>query len=141
MKTKIATLILTLVASMTFGHGIAKIGPNGGRIVEFSKSGTMLAEITVKDGMFHIAVLDKSMKPVKMTNQSLTATSGDRNKPVKLEVTKTDKGFTLPIVKAGEWLIIQLKPTPDSKAVTARMEYNTSKCGSCGNEEWLCKCH
>lgn len=141
MKTKLSTLILTLATAVAFAHEGVKLGPNGGRILEFSKNETMHGEVTVKDGKFNIALLDKDKKPVAMADQSLTAVTGDRNSPQKLEVTKTDKGFSVPAVKPGEWLIVQFKPTPKAKAITARLEYNTSKCGACGNAEWLCKCH
>jgi hypothetical protein len=80
------------------------------------------------------------MKPVTVTEQTLTAITGDRESPQKLQVTKTEKGFTLPAVKAGEWLILQFKPNAKAKAITARMEYNTSECEACKNPEWLCKC-
>ena len=53
---------------------------------------------------------------------------------------KDAKGFVIPVVKAGEWLILQYKNTPDTKAITARMEYNTSTCEECKTAEWLCKC-
>ena len=121
MKTKLTTLILTLATSLAFGHSGVEIGPNGGRILEFSKNESMHGEVTVKGDKFHIAVLDKDMKPVAMTEQTLTATSGDRENPKKLEVTKDAKGFTVPAVKPGEWLIVQFKETPKSKAITARM--------------------
>lgn len=140
MKTKLSTLALSLIASLAFGHGGVELGPNGGRILEFSKNETMHGEVTVKDGKFHIAVLDKDMKPVKVADQSLTATTGDRENPKKLEVTKTDKGFTVPVVKSGEWLIVQFKLDAKAKAITARFEYDTGKCEECGNAEWLCKC-
>jgi len=94
----------------------------------------------VKDGKFHVAVLDKDMKPVKLDQQVLTATTGDRKSPQKLEVTKDGKGFTLPLVKEGGLLILQFKLNPDSKAVTARLEYDTSNCDGCDSPEWLCKC-
>jgi hypothetical protein len=140
MKKKITTLALSLITSLAFGHGNVELGPNGGRILEFSKNETMHGEVTVKGDKFHIALLDKDMKPVKMDQQSLTAMSGDRENPKKLEVTKNDKGFIVPTVKDGEWLIVQFKAAPDAKAVTARMEYDTSKCGECKNPEWLCTC-
>ena len=140
MKTKLSTLALSLIASLAFGHGGVELGPNGGRLLEFSKNETMHGEVTVKDGKFVIALLDKDMNPVKVADQTLSATTGDRENPKKLEVTKTDKGFTLPAVKAGEWLIVQFKATPKAKAVTARMEYNTANCDECNNPEWLCKC-
>jgi uncharacterized glyoxalase superfamily protein PhnB len=140
MKTKLTTLILTFITAAAFGHGGVEIGPNGGRILEFSKNETMHGEVTVKGDKFHIAVLDKNMKPVAMTGQTLTATTGDRNKPVKLEVSKDDKGFIVPLVKSGQWLIMQFKQSPKGGAITARLEYDTSNCGGCNKAEWLCAC-
>ena len=140
MKTKLTTLLLTLTAALAFGHSGVELGPNGGRILEFSKNETMHGEVTVKDGQFHIALLDKDMKPVALAEQTLAATTGDRESPTKLEVTKTDKGFTLPVVKAGAWLIVQFKADAKAKAITARLEYNTENCGGCNAAEWLCKC-
>ncbi len=138
MKTKL--LLLSLIASITFAHEGVELGPNGGRILEFSKNETMHGEVTVKGDKFHIAVLDKDMKPVAMADQTLTAMTGDRSAPQKLNVDKDAKGFLIPVVKAGEWLILQYKNGADAKAITARFEYNTSTCGECKNPEWLCKC-
>ena len=140
MKSKLLTLLFVLTASVAFGHGGVEIGPNGGRILEFSKNETMRGEVTVKDGKFHVALLDKDMKPVAVEAQSLTASGGTREKPVKLEVTKDAKGFSLPLVKEGQWLIVQFKDKADSKAITARMQYDTAACGTCKSPEWLCKC-
>ena len=139
MKTKLI-LLVTLISSLAFGHEGVELGPNGGRILEFSDNETMHGEITVKGDKFHIAVLDKDMKPVAVKEQTLSATTGDRESPKKLEVAKTDKGFTLPLVKSGEWLILQFRDSPKAKAVTARMEYNTETCDGCKKAEWLCEC-
>lgn len=139
-RTKLTALILTLAAAVAFAHEGVELGPNGGRILEFSKNETMHGEVTVKGDKFHIAVLDKDMKQVAMTEETLTATTGDRNNPQKLEVTKTDKGFTLPVVKSGEWVILQFKAVAKARAVTARFEYNTSNCEGCDKPEWLCQC-
>lgn len=139
MKTKLI-LLVTLITCLAFGHEGVELGPNGGRILEFSDNETMHGEIIVKGDKFHIAVLDKDMKPVVMDKQSLAATTGDRKSPVKLDVTKDAKGFIVPLVKAGEWLILRYKETADAKAITARFEYNTATCEECKNPEWLCKC-
>lgn len=139
MKTKLI-LLVSLLTSFALGHEGVELGPNGGRILEFSKDETMHGEITVKGDKFHIAVLDKDMKPVVVDQQSLSAITGDRNAPQKLAVEKDAKGFVLPVIKAGEWLILQYKNSPDSKAITARFEYNTATCEECKNPEWLCKC-
>lgn len=140
MKTKLMTLALALIAGVAFGHGGVELGPKGGRLLELSKDESMHAEVVVKDGKFHLTLLDKDLKPVKVSEQTITATTGDRKSPVKLEVTKTDTGYTVPVVKDGEWLIVQFKATPKAKPITARFEYDTANCEKCSNPEWLCKC-
>jgi hypothetical protein len=140
MKKTLTTLLLALTAGFAFGHGDIELGPNKGRILEFSANETMHGEVTEKDGKLHIAVLDKDMKPVKVEAQSLTATAGTREKPVKVEVTKTADGFTVPAPASGDWLIMQYKETADAKAITARLNYNTKKCDPCGQPEWRCAC-
>ena len=138
MKTKL--ILLALITSLSFAHEGVELGPNKGRILEFSKDETMHGEVIVKGDKFHIALFDKDMKAVAMDEQTLTATTGERDKPVKLVVEKDAQGFVVPIVKAGDWLILQYKDAPKSKAVTARLEYNTANCEGCNKAEWLCEC-
>ena len=141
MKTNILALLSSLaITASALAHGEVELGPNGGRILEFSKNESMFGEVTVKDGKFQIAVLDKAMKPVTLGEQTLTANGGPSGKAAKLEVTKDGEHFTIPAVKPGEWLILQYKDNAKAKAVTARLEYNTSKCDACGAAEWVCKC-
>lgn len=139
MKTQLI-LLVALISSLAFAHEGVELGPNKGRILEFSKNETLHGEVLIKEGMFHIALLDKDMKPVVLEKQSLSVTTGERAKPVKLEVTKTARGFVFPLVKSGEWLILRYKDKEDAKAVTARFEYNTETCGGCQSAEWLCQC-
>lgn len=141
MKSKLLTLLSSLVLSVAaFSHGGIEIGPNGGRILEFSKNETIHGEVTEKGGKFRIEVLDKDMKPVALGEQELTATTGDRSKPEKLTVTKEGKFFVVPAPKVGEWVIFQFKENAKAKAVTARMEYDTKTCSACDAPEWLCRC-
>jgi hypothetical protein len=141
MKKALTTLFLALTAGFAFGHGDIELGPNKGRILEFSTNESMHGEVTLtKEGKLHIAVLDKDMEPVKLEAQSLTATAGTREKPVKLEVAKDEKGFTVAAPGAGEWLIVQYKESADAKPITARLEYDTKVCGDCDHPEWLCSC-
>lgn len=140
MKTKLTAILLALTAVVAFGHGDIEIGPNKGRVLEFSTNESMHGEVTDKDGKLHIAVLDKDMKPVKVEAQSITATAGTRDKPVKLEVTKSETGFTIVAPTDGEWLILQYKESGSAKTITARMHYDLKKCGSCKGPEWLCSC-
>lgn len=140
MKTKLSIILLALTAGLAFGHGDIELGPNKGRILEFSENETMHGEVTEKDGKLHIAVLDKDMKPVKVDAQSLTATAGTRQEPVKIEVTKSEADFSFTAPKAGEWIIIQYKENADAKTITARLHYDTKVCAPCGNPEWRCAC-
>ncbi len=140
MKTKLTTIILALTASFALAHEGIELGPNKGRIVEFSTDETMHGEVTLKDGKLHIALLDKDMKPVKPLAHTLTATAGTREKPQKLETTQGETGFTLPAPGEGEWLILQYKENAEAKSITARMHYDVKKCEPCGNPEWRCAC-
>ena len=140
MKAKLIAFLLALSAPLAFSHSGVEIGPNGGRILELSKNETMHGEVTVKDGKFHLALLDKSMKPVAAGDQVITATSGDRNKPAKLNVEKAGEHFVFPLVKNGEWVIVQYRDNAKAKPITARFEYDPSDCAGCKNPEWLCKC-
>lgn len=140
MTNKLTTILLSLTATFAFGHGDIELGPNKGRILEFSTNETMHGEVTAKEGKLHIAVLDKDMKPVKPEAQSLTATGGTREKPVKLEVTKGESGFTITAPKNDEWLIVQYKESDSAKPITARMLYDAKKCSTCESVEWLCTC-
>ena len=141
MKTRsILTLLLTFTTSLLFAHSGVELGPNGGRILELSKDETLHGEVIVKDGHFHIALLDKDKKPIALAGQTLTATTGTVLLPEKLEVKADAKGFVLPVAKAGDWIIFRFKSSPEAKAVTARLHYDTSNCDGCQSPEWLCAC-
>ncbi len=141
MKKYLLALLSSLALTTSLlAHGGGELGPNGGRLLEFSKDESMHGEVTVKDGHFEIALLDKAHKPVALADQTLSASGGPSGKAEKLTVEKKDGKFVLPVVKDGEWLILQYKNAPDAKPITARLQYDLEKCGKCKNPEWLCKC-
>lgn len=141
MKTKLIALLFIATTALLSAHEGVELGPNGGRILEFSKNETMHGEVTLKDGKFQIALLDKDMKPVTIAKQTLNATSGDRSNPEKLTVEVKDNKFVVPSLKGAEYhLVFQFKPAPDAKAITARLHYNAETCDGCDAPEWLCKC-
>lgn len=143
MKTSLLTLAAVLLLGLTrvLAHGGVELGPNGGRILEFSKNETMHGEVTAKDGYFHIALLDRDMKPVELKDQTLTATTGDRKSPEKLAVEKKDGKFVVPMQKGEDFLtIFQFRETPSARPVVARLQYDAAICSACKNAEWLCKC-
>lgn len=143
MKTPLLgiTTLLTLTTSPLLAHEGVEIGPNGGHILEFSKNESMHGEVSLKDGKFQIALLDKDMKPVKIEKQTITAITADRDKPEKLPVEVKDNHFIVPMQKGEDyWTIIQFKLSPDTKAVTARLHYDARPCPECKKPEWLCAC-
>ena len=143
MKTSLLTLAAALLLSVSsaFAHGEVELGPNGGRIVEFSTNETLNGEVTLKDGKFHVALLDKGMKAVELKDQTLVVTGGDRSSPEKPKVQKSGNHFVFPALKGDSYLLVlQFKEKPSAKAVTARFEYDATICSACKNPEWLCKC-
>ncbi len=133
MKKHILALLGSLaLTAAAFAHGEVEVGPNGGRILEFSKNETMHGEVTVKGGKFHIAAARQGHEARRArrtdAHRHRPATG---TKPEKLAVEKDGGHFVVPIVKAGEWLIVQFKDNAKAKAVTARLQYDTKVCGSC----------
>ncbi len=141
MKTHILALLSSLaITAAAIAHGDIELGPNGGRILEFSKDETMHGEVTVQDGKFQIGLLDKAMKPVALAEQTLAANGGPTGKAEKLAVESKDGKFLFPLVKDGEWLILQFKLDTKAKPITARLQYDTAICSKCNAQEWICKC-
>lgn len=141
MKSKLIALLILTTTSLLSAHEGVELGPKGGRILEFSKNETLHGEVTLKDGKFHVAVLDKDMKPLKIEKQTLSAISGDRKNPQKLAVEVKGDQFVVPALSGDDYyLVFQFKPAPDAKAVTARLHYNAANCSGCNSPEWLCKC-
>jgi hypothetical protein len=133
--------VLLLGTARTFAHGDVELGPNGGRIVEFGTNETLHGEVTLKDGQFHVAVLDKDMKPVALKDQKLLVTGGDRSNPENPKVGKVGDHFVFPALKGDSYLVVlQFKPEPSAKFITARFEYDATICSACKKSEWLCEC-
>jgi hypothetical protein len=102
--------------------------------------GRLFQPIAIATIVSMIALLDKDMKPVKIDAQSLTATAGTREEPVKVDVTKNESDFTIHAPEPDQSIIIQYKETPDSKTITARLHYNTKTCDPCKQPEWRRAC-
>ena len=140
MQAITTLLALALSASLALAHGGVEIGPNGGRILEFSKNETLHGEVVLKDKTFQVALLDKDLKPTALPSATLTATSGTGAKPTKLTVEKTPSGFAFPAVAAGQTIVLQFRDSEKAKPITARFTFDPSNCDSCNHPEWLCQC-
>jgi hypothetical protein len=131
-----------LLALSAFAHSEKEIGPNGGLILEFSTNQSLHGEVTLTNGTFYVALLDKNMKPMAITDQSLVVTGGSRTSPETPKVEKQGGHFTFPALKGDSYLLVfQFKENPTTKPVLARFEYDSAVCKSCKHEEWLCDCH
>jgi hypothetical protein len=112
----------------------AKKGPNGGHLV-VSKDFTL--EVSVdKERKARIVFVDKDNKAMPLANQSITGTSGERAKPVKLTFGKgkdADANVLIsdkPLPQDGHVpMILVVKTTPDAKAVTERFELHLHEGG------------
>jgi hypothetical protein len=143
MNHRFLTLLLlaALGAARALAHGGVELGPNGGRILEFSENETMHGELTLTNGTFRVALLDKDMKPVALRDQTLTVSGGSRLNPQKPVVEKQGAHFVFPALKGDRYaLVLRFTDTPPSRTVTARLEYDAAVCSGCGHAEWLCKC-
>lgn len=103
-------------------------GPNGGHVVT-SKAGFAF-EITVdKERKARIVFLDKENKAAALAEQSITGIAGERSAPVKLAFAKGKDADANVLISdkalpAGAHVpvLLVIKTTPDTKAVTERFE-------------------
>ncbi len=142
MKQSLLTLALgLLLAARALAHGDFELGPNGGRWLDFSENQTLFGEVTLTNGVFRVALFDRAKQPVAVTDQVLTVTGGDRNRPSRPEVKKEGTGFSFPALKGDKYpLVLQLRPQPGMRPVTARFTFDAEVCGDCKRQEWLCNC-
>jgi hypothetical protein len=139
MKTKI---IAILIASLTFATAAEKIkAPNGGRIIDAVEPHAEF--LITADKKVEIRFLDDAGKVVAPAAQTVTITMGDRSAPTKLAFTKDgDKLVSDKVIPDGKELpvVLQIKVTPDSKAVSEKFNLNLAKCPTCSNAEYACTC-
>ena len=146
MKNRLLTFLAGIALALAVqqsarAHSDVVLGPNGGRILDFSKNQTLHGEVTVHGNQIHIIILDSKLKPVAIEKQTLTAITGDRNTPEKLKVETKDDKFIVPLQKGDDhWTIFQFRESPDAKPVTARLHFETKPCAGCKKPEWLCVC-
>ena len=139
MKTKI---IAVIIASLGFASAAEEIkAPNGGRIIEGVEPHAEF--LVTADKKIEVRFLDASGKVIAPAEQVVTVTTGDRSAPTKLAFTKDgEKLVSDKTIPEGKELpvILQIKVTPDSKAVTDKFTLNMAKCPTCAHEEYACSC-
>lgn len=146
----IVTLVLALPASAAdkkadhdHGHEHEKkmAGPNGGRIL--TKVEPHAEFFVTADRKVQITFVDDDGKAIGPAAQVVTITAGDRAAPTKLTFAKSgDVLLSDAALPAGNDFpaVVQIKATPDAKAVTEKFNVNLSTCGGCKKAEYACTC-
>ena len=133
--------MLTLHAGKDHSHEKKVAGPNGGRIltsIEPHAEFFVTADRTVQ-----ITFVDDDFKPIAPAGQVVVVTTGERSAPVKMSFSKTDntllseqsvpEGNSFPVV-------VQIKTSPDAKAIVEKFTLNLSNCPDCKLAEYACIC-
>jgi hypothetical protein len=137
----LSTLVAVLATTLTLHAADKKAGPNGGRLL--TKIQPNAEFLITKDRKVQITFLSADGKVVAPVDQVVTVTTGERSAPVKLsfvksgEVLISDKalpeGNDLPAV-------VQIKTTPEARAVVEKFHLNLSECPGCKLAEYACTC-
>ncbi len=146
MKIQTLALMAAILTSITLqaaedGHSHTKAGPNGGRLITTIEPH---AEFFVTpDRKVQIVFVGEDGLPVSPADQVVAVTTGERSAPVKMTFTKSDtalvseqavpEGNNFPVV-------IQIKPTPDAKAIVEKFTLNLTVCPECKLAEYACTC-
>lgn len=137
----LASLALAAFATPATAHEAVTPGPNGGRLLTNVEP---RAEFFVTpERKVQITFVDKAGKAIAPAAQVVTVTAGERSAPVTLTFTKTgDTLLSTATLPAGNDFptVVQIKPTPESKAAVTRFNLNLSVCGECKNPEYACTC-
>jgi hypothetical protein len=143
MKRRLLLLLLAscFATHLARAHGAVDLGPNKGRLLEFSRDKSVRGEIVLKEGEFRVGLLDKDLKPLPIATQSLAVITGDRDNPTTLKVEVKENQFAFPQhQKEKHHLILRYRVAPDSLPVTVRVPFDPSECSGCKQPEWLCTC-
>ncbi len=149
MKTLLTLLTLTgvfCVASPTLNaemsHDHDRVGgPKGGRLLENTEP---RAEFYVeKDRMATITFYDDTLKPVAVSEQSVTVIVETKGNKSTVEFEK--KGDVLVSKNAlpeghALNLVVQFKQTADDKPLNLRFVYEDHVCDVCKRAEYACIC-
>lgn len=146
MKTKISILLAIVVlpflnAAEDQDHARKVTGPNGGRVVT---SVTPHYEFFVTpEKKVKITFLGEDGKAVAAKDQVITAVGGDRAAPTKLTFARDGDSLLSdkPLPEGKELpIVVQVKVTPDAKAVTEKFTVNLANCPECQHAEYACTC-
>jgi hypothetical protein len=150
MKSLLNTLLLSLALTFTataedkhdhdHDHA-AQAGPTGGKLI--TEVEPHVEFFVNAEKKVEIRFISDDMKVVAPAEQVITVILGDRTAPTTLTFTKDgDKLISDKAVPEGNDLptVVQIKTTPDAKAVNEKFNLNLAQCPTCSNKEYACTC-
>jgi hypothetical protein len=132
---------IPLHAGEDHSHGPKVAGPNGGRLI--TSIDPRAEFLLTPDRKVQVTFVGQDGKPVSPGEQIVAVTTGERSAPLKLNFTKTGAALVSDqsVPEGGPFpVVIQIKSTPDSKAVVERFTLNLSPCPECKMAEYACIC-
>lgn len=141
--TLIAALAFALPTVVAHGHepGKIKVGPTNGRLL--TEVEPHVEFLVTPDKKVELRFVDDANKVVAPGAQEITVTLGERAKPTKLTFAKEgDKLVSnAPIPEGNDYpTVVQIREKAGAKPVNARFNLNMTKCPTCANAEYNCKC-
>lgn len=115
--------------------------PHGGRLL--AKPTPPAEFFVLPDRKVRITFLDAAGRPVAPAAQVVTVTAGDRAAPTKLAFTRVGDALVSDgALPAGDKFpaVVQIKATPDAKAVVERFNLDFAVCPGCKLAEYACSC-
>jgi hypothetical protein len=147
MKISILTFITAMVLALPalgaedHTHEKKEAGPNGGRVLTAIHPH---AEFFVTaDRKVRITFLGEDGKAIAPAAQTVTVTAGERSAPTKLTFIKSGEALVSeqPLPGGKDFpTVVQIKDTPEAKAVAEKFNLNLSPCPGCKLAEYACIC-
>jgi len=120
---------------------VTKAGPNGGKI--FRSTQPPFELYLQDDRKIRITFLGEDDQPIDAANQRISAVGGSRSNPTRMIFAADGDGLisNIPLPDGNNVpLILNIKPTPESKTVIERININIAQCSSCSYLEYACIC-
>ncbi len=145
--TRILPLAIAILSSLTLhagpnhSHEKKVPSPNGGRILTSIEPHAEF--LVTADRKVQITFVNDDGKTIAPAEQVVTVTTGERSAPVKMTFAKTDTAFlSEQAVPEGNNfpVVVQIKTSPDAKAIVEKFTLNLSICPDCKYAEYACIC-
>jgi len=122
-------------------HDKRIVGPNGGRVVTATEP--HFEFLVLEDRKLKITFLSDEGEVVAPGKATVSAVGGERSNPTRIAFAEAGGALVSDApLPAGDTvpLVLLVKMTPDTKAVTEKFTVNLAKCPTCEYAEYACIC-